>query len=123
MDDYHQEIFVDLKNGVDGFPLASEELASHEGIELVLEVCLFDVWIGMHVWVLGCGEDEEVMLESDKKGLDVFGLNDLLNLIRGEGIGVDPDELVSVERILSDSQVQEEHPIVSKQRSDCIFCL
>ena len=81
MDDYLQEVLVNLENGVDSFLLASEKLASDEGIELVLEVCLFDIWKGMDIWIFSGGEDEEMVFESDKKRIDVLGLNDLFNLI------------------------------------------
>lgn len=109
MNDNLQEIFIDLEDSVDGFSLSSEELSSDEGIELVLEVCLFDVGVSMNIWIFCGGEDEEMMFEGKEQSIDVFGLYDLFDLIGVECVGVDPDELIGVEGVVFNSHIEEEH--------------
>lgn len=123
MNDYFQQIFIDLEDGVDGFPLSSEELSTHKGIELVLEVCLFDVGVGMDIWIFCGGENEEMVFEGKEQGIYVFGLDDLLDLIGVKCVWVDPDELICVEGIVFHCHIKQEHSKVRQDRTDLIICL
>lgn len=69
-----QKIFIDKIHGRNSLPLPSEKLSTHVSIEFGLEVCIFYIWIGVKV-VFGCREDEEMVPEGNKKGIDVIGLN------------------------------------------------